>query len=131
MINLDIFIKSLKLTWIRRLLIQSSAWSNLFSEITHCDISHLFQFGADYSRQKALNTSNIFWKETLLHFAEFITTVQHRNLHDCLLEPLWYNDKIKIQNKATYNKKMYDRGFHLVSDLLDKDGNFLRFEHIT
>jgi hypothetical protein len=50
MINLDTFTKSLKLTWIRRLLIQNSAWSNLFCEITKCDISHLFQFGADYSR---------------------------------------------------------------------------------
>jgi exonuclease III len=130
MIDLDTFIKSLKLTWIRRLLIQSSAWSNLFCEITHCDISHLFQFGADYSRQKALNTSNAFWKETLLYFAEFINTVQNKNLHDFLLEPLWYNDKIKIQNKAIYNKKMYDSGFHVISDILDKDGRFLKFEHI-
>jgi hypothetical protein len=107
MINLDAFIKSLNLTWIRRLLIQNSTWSNLFCEITKCDILHLFKFGKDDLRQKAFSTTNTFWKETLLYFTEFVHIVQLKNFDAFLLEPLWYNDKIKIQNKTIMIKKLY------------------------
>ena len=107
MININIFIKSLKLTWIRRLLIKDSEWSNLITETTHCKITHLFQCGADYPRQKA-------------HFAELISIVQHENTQT-LFETLWYNDKIQIQNKSGFfYKTMYENGFYLISDLLDK-----------
>ena len=103
MININTFIKSLKITWIRRLLIKDSEWSNWLTEATHCNITHLSHCGADYPRQKAFSTRNIFWKETLLYFAEFISIVQHKNTQ-ILLEPLWYNDKIQIQNKSVFTK---------------------------
>ena len=88
----------------------------LINRTTHCKITHLFQCGADYPRQKAHSTSIIFWKETLLYFPEFISIVQHKNTQT-LLEPLWYNDKIQIQNKSVFYKNMYENGLHLISDL--------------
>ena len=109
------------------MLIKDSEWSNLLTETTHCNITHLSQCGADYPRQKAHSTSNIFWKETLLYFAEFISIVQQKNTQT-LLEPLWYNDKIQIQNKSVFYKNMYENGFHLISDLLDEDGKFIKFD---
>ena len=115
MININIFITSLKLTWIRRLLIKDSEWSNLLTETTHCKITHLFQCGADYPRQKA-------------HFAELISIVQHENTQT-LFETLWYNDKIQIQNKSGFfYKTIYENGFYLISDLLDKNGDLMKFD---
>ena len=97
MININTFMKLLKLTWIRRLLIKNSGWSDIFTETTQCKITPLFQYGADYPRQKVHSTKNTRWKETLLYFAEFINIVHHKNTQT-LLELLWYSDKIQIQN---------------------------------
>lgn len=52
MTNVEIFIKSLKLTWIRRLLTTNSSWIGIFSEITGCHTSKLCHFGPEYCRQK-------------------------------------------------------------------------------
>ena len=69
----------------------------------------------------------MFWKETLFYFSEFIESF---NLHS-LSEPLWYNNKIKIQNKYAFCKPMFDKGFHIVHDLFNTEGNFISYESIT
>ena len=55
--------------------------------------------------KKAHSTSNTLWKETLLYFLEFINIVQHKNTQT-LLEPLWYYDKIQIQNVSVFLPKI-------------------------
>jgi hypothetical protein len=131
MTNIDCFIKSLKLTWFRRLLCTNSDWIPLFTEITKCNIVHLLNFGPAYSKIKAKNTQNTFWKEALHVFSEFSSMITHSLDHgDIFTEPLWYNDRIKIQNKYIFSKTMYERGFTLVSDLFDSNGNFKRFSDI-
>ena len=66
------------------MLLKDSKRSNLLTETTHCKITHLFQCWADYPRQKAHSTSNIFWKETFLYFTVFISIVQNKTRRLCL-----------------------------------------------
>jgi hypothetical protein len=65
-----------------------------------------------------------------IYFTEFIDILQLNNSNTFLLEPFWYNDKIKVQNNTIFNNKLYDKGFHIISDLLDGDGEFLKLEQI-
>jgi hypothetical protein len=44
---------------------------------------------------------------------------------------LWYNHKIKVQNKCIFYKSLYKKGFHIISDLLCSQGNFITYESIT
>lgn len=81
---------TLHVTWIRRLIIKNSEWSNIYTETTQRKITNLFQYGAGYPRQKAHSTSNTFWKETLLYFPECFNIAQHKNTQT-LLKPLWYD----------------------------------------
>ena len=129
MTNIETFIKSLKLTWFRRLFITNSSWINIFSEVTGCSITKLTQFGPSYCKQRANSTHNSFWKEALYYFAEFLESFEMKDSY-ILLEPLWYNDKIKIENKCTYFKALHEKGFHRVCDLLDIQGNFITYHSI-
>ena len=132
MTNIELFIKSLKLTWFRRLFHTDSGWIPLFTEITKCNIVHLSHFGPEYSKVKANNIDNSFWKEVLNIFSEFLNTLSHDlNSDDTLMEPLWYNNKIMIQNRYVFSKSLYEKGFTFVDDLFDDSGNFLCFEDIT
>ena len=38
------------------------------------------------------------------------------------------NQSFRI-NQVFFNKNMYEKGFHLISDLLDEDGEFIKFDH--
>ena len=98
MTNLEIFIKSLKLTWLRRMLVSESMWTRLFTTITDCTITHLCHLGSEYITQILKRISNPFWLETLSYFLEFKNIFNH----DILLEPLWYNKRIKVQNKCIF-----------------------------
>ena len=127
MTNLEIFIKSLKLTWLRRMLISESMWTKLFTIITGCNIIHMCQFGSEYVIQRMKVISNPFWKEIFAYFSEFLNIC----CNDTLLEPLWYNHRIKVQNKSVFYKSLYEKGFHSISDLLCSQGNFIAYESIT
>ena len=93
MTNLEIFIKSLKLTWLRRMLISESKWTRLFTITTGCNVTHMCQFGSDYITRKMKVTSNPIWKETLSYIFELIS-ICGLSQDNILLEPLWYNKKI-------------------------------------
>ena len=79
------------------------------------------QFGSEYVIQKMKVISNPFWIETLSYFSEFLNICSN----SVLLEPLWYNHRIKVQNKCIIYKSLYKNGFHTISDLLCSQGRFI------
>ena len=58
MTNLETFTKSLKLKWLRRMLISESKSTRLFTITTGCNVTHRCQFGSDYITRKMKVTSN-------------------------------------------------------------------------
>ena len=103
MTNIEIFIKSLKLTWLRRMLISESKWTRLFTISTGCNVTHLFEFGSDYITRKMKVTFNPFMeRNTFIYF-------------------------LLIRD----NKIIYDKGFHTVSELINGQGIFITHENIT
>ena len=128
--SLEIFIKSLKLTWLRRMLISESKWTRLFTITTGCNVTHMCQFGFDYISRKMKVTSNPFWKETLSYIFELIS-ICGLSQDNIFLEPLWYNNKIKVKKRVFFYKSLYNKGFHTVSDLINSQGIFITYESLT
>lgn len=48
-----------------------------------------------------------------------------------LLQPIWYNNKVKIQNKYIFCKALFEKGFHIFHDFLDTQSEFISYERIT
>ena len=90
MTNREIFIKPLKLTGLRRMLISESKWTSGQGTITTgCNVTHMYQFGSDYIALKMKVTCNPF-----LDRNSFISSICGLSQNNILLEPLWYNKKI-------------------------------------
>lgn len=79
----------------------SQAGYMFFSETSGIHTKKLCHFGPKYSCQRAKTTHNNFWKETLFCSGDILENIEFYNIH-ILLEPLWYNNKIKIQNKDIF-----------------------------
>ena len=65
MVDLETFIMSLKITWIRRLIHSDCIWTQIFNTTINSDIKSIFHFGTDFTSGLVQKTMNPFWKEVL------------------------------------------------------------------
>ena len=129
MVDLDLFIKSLKITWIRRLIASDDKpWSTLFnSSIT--SISDILHFGSLKIKSIISNIKNPFWKDTLSCWIDLFECLTPRTLQDCYTSPIWYNKN--ISENLLFIPNWYNNGIRLVGDLYNKHGEMLTAQAIA
>ena len=130
MVHLDSFIKSLKLTWMRRIFSSESSWKYLFFAMFKTDQTKLETFGNSYSKVISKRFKNDFWNEVLSISFEFSKIVNNQTNDNILSSPLWYNDCIIVDGSPIFYKCMHDHGIKFVSDLVDSKGNFYSYQSL-
>ena len=69
MIQIDSFIAALKLTWLRRHILQPNcSWSSL----SNINMNSIFSKGENYAKTKAKEMLNPFWKDVLRSWKQFL-----------------------------------------------------------
>ena len=86
MVKLDNFIKTLKVTWVRRFLLnlQNPIWSSL----SNIDFSKLLSMGDGYPTQVIHNLKKPFWIDILLDWSEVFRRIKPENLTQILHSPI-------------------------------------------
>ena len=125
MVNINIFIKSLKITWLRRV-IQNSKNISWYS-LSGIDYQKRFSFGMGYAKYLRQNLQNPFWKDVLQNWAVFCKEVKTESIKQLLDSPLWYNQNL-LNGLDFYIRDWHDKGIVLVSDIIDDEGNLYQFE---
>ena len=125
MINIDYFIKALKVSWLRRV-IQNSHDTSWYS-LSMIDFQKIFSFGKGYATRVASNLNNPFWKELLQIRAYFCSCIKVESIFQILNSPLWFNNNLR-NGDYIYIKDWYNKGLRHVSDLIDERGNLYEFE---
>ena len=116
-VNIENFIHSLKLTWIKRLFVgKNSPWV-LLSHVSIPDINNLIVYGSDWGCNTInKNTGmNQFWKDVLLSWVKYSSKVKIENNSDILASPIWYYPDIsqttlffpQYGTIQTYLKQLY------------------------
>ena len=100
MINVENFIISLKLSWIRRIVLQYQKWQEGFYSII--DPKLFFNTGSQYMAGKLNSIHNPFWKDVLGAWVKYKKSLKPMSARDILNQPLWYNDK--CWNKTLFSK---------------------------
>ena len=125
MVNINICIKSLKITWLKRVVHNSKniSWYSL----SCIDYQKLFSFEMGYAKSLRQNLQNPFWKDVLQNWAEFCKEVKTESIKQILDSPLWYNQN--LSNGLDFCiRDRHDKGIVLVSDIIDDEGNLYKFE---
>ena len=68
--NIDAFIKGLKATWIRRLIISNSKWQYIIK--SNLNIKDLINFGKSYSESLIKQINNPFWSDVVKSYSSVI-----------------------------------------------------------
>ena len=127
MVDVEHFIYSLKLTWVRRLILEKKKYMNILYE-SYPFIEGCLKFGICYVKRKTKFVYNLFWKDVLQSFSMYINFQDPKTWVDFLQSPLWYNHNIKVGGVTICYKSWYDKGILFLNDLFDTDGNFFSLE---
>ena len=118
--NVRTTVKALRLSWIGRLLSESSeAYFNRYRGLP-------FLLKCNYNTKELDNTISPFYSEPLDYFSELRD--QYRD--DCFKGDLiiWNNKDITIEGKSLYWKTWSECGIYFVQDLLKNTGKYLSYE---
>ena len=131
MVNIKLFIQSLKLSWIRRLIFEKKEWKH-FIEM-HISTPRLLSCGSQYASQISSGLGNKFWKEVFKIWADFKFIVENSPTIESVQMYLFLIIKILwLVEKHIFKKTWFDKKICLINDLLDFRGNFYTYnEFIT
>ena len=119
MINVNAFITSLKVTWLRRLLIlpDNDNWSTL----SKINFNKIVSMGDAYSGMVTKDLRNPFWKNILESWSQYIRSFKIDSLVKVIYSPLWGNSQINGNRNDIVNE-WYNKGIRNVIDLIDENG---------
>ena len=120
MTQIENCIAALKITWLRRQILQSNCSWNVLSNI---DLENVYTKGDNYANIKAEEIKNPFWKDLLKSWGIFCKSVTIQTTEDILYSHLWYNSNFQ-HGQFIYFKNWYNKGIRNVIDLLDTYCNF-------
>ena len=130
MFNLKYFITSLKVSWIRRLLLTTtlSLWITLFEQSFNVTLHKLTHSGPGYYLLLKNRTKNKFWIDVFSVWHLFTNEYQpHTNLA-VITSPLWYNTNMSCHEMFIPN--WFEKGITAVSDVLNLDGSIKTLDEV-
>ena len=121
MLNLKEFDKSLKITWIRKLLNTSPEWEEF---ATIYKIERLISTDTNYHNYIIQTTCNPFWKSVAESYKDWYAIFKEVTEPNAYFIPIWGNNKMNIP----FNPIWYRKGLRYVSEMYDENGTPLTQE---
>jgi hypothetical protein len=127
MVDILKFIKSLKITWLKRLINNSeSPWVSLF-ENTICPLEKLFKTGPLWFKNSKKCLENIFWYNTFEAFVEICST-KYKGNDDILTTPISYNPLLNTPD--FFNKNLFSKNVVFLCDIISQEGNLFSYNEL-
>ena len=121
MLDLQAFVKSMKISWIKRLFTANSRWEQVIASDLP-NIKEIFMYGSDKLLKMSANMNNPFWKNVLEAFAAFSSAFRPK-MSQILSESIWFSDPTKF--KCSIINDWNRKGIRFINDLIDVNSNKL------
>ena len=128
MLDIKNFIKSLKISWFKRLIDSNdNPWIHLFKN-TISPIHSLYELGDLNIISIIQTTNNEFWRSALLALKDYLSKVSLEESYNIFNIPLWLNSN--ISKYPIYLKSWSKQGISTLGDVLDLNYNILSPENL-
>ena len=120
MIDVHIFDKALKLTWVRRYFNSHASWKLLFDKM-YPNFKEMFNYGDGYEPIISNEVIHPFWSSVVNYYYQL-----HKNIEFCSKQEVeatrfLFNSNIKIGKKVIKNKKLATSNIFSISQLRSND----------
>ena len=132
MIDLKLFIDSMKLTWLRRFFYASSHSSTycLFRYFLFKHVPYFWEGGATYLQSRLRFVSNAFYVDISNALIRLRYSLDAKsNVTPNTSQTLWLNNLIQVGNRPLFIKNWIDKGINFIDDLINSDGVFYSLEN--
>ena len=119
MIDIELFDKALKITWIRRLLIGSSKWKTL-AKVMFPNIENIQNFGNNFILNLSKQIENPFWENVMSYLYEFYNKVAITSSEELQATSFLYNEKFKIGGSVISNNILKSNNIFFVNQLMER-----------
>ena len=119
--NIKAYIQALKTTWIRRVLNENAGkWKViLIKQIP--ELRNINKFGGTLLKNK---NANKFWKDVFVSYEAFHANLMPNTSEEFLAEPLFLNERFKIDGKPFIFQDWVAKGVLTAGSLINGDGTF-------
>jgi putative transposon-encoded protein len=133
MVDLECQGKALKAMWLIRAAYKPGPWSFSLKEILgHYRIDDFLQCNLKETDIPFKIEKNSIWYDIVHNWCEVNYRDKVIEPDDITAESLWFNSHLKIDNKVLWNRHWWDKGIHLICDLMDVEkGDFLTDKELT
>ena len=129
MIDVNLFDKALKLSWLRRYFNSSASWKFLFDEI-YPTFKEIFNYGDAYESIIVNKINHPFWSQIVKYYYLFHKVYQLRSRQELDSTRFLFNSDIKIGKKIITNKKLVTGGIFSIAQL-KSNGIFLTLQELN
>ena len=128
MINIENFIASMKISWIKSKLLNSSAkWQSVIGE--DININQVIKYGPTFALKYIEDSKNRFWQDVFSSWKRLENCFENALTVDKMGKSvLWFNEKLKVDKKPMHLKEWCKNNIYLVNSLLDEEGNIMTYE---
>ena len=126
MIDIELFDKSLKLTWIRRILKETKKWRSLLLTL-YPEINNLTFYGDEFLHHLKRNMHNAFWKDTFSYLIDFHSKIEITSTQELKTTCFQRNNKFKIGGNAIKNAELRRANIFFINQLMIND-SFIEHE---
>ena len=124
MINLEAFVNSLKITWIRRLMTSESKWTEIVK--MYVDFSKLPFCGQCFFELVSKKCTNNFWAEAFDAFSKLIEKLPVKK--ERIFEyPLFFNPDIVVGFESIFIKSWLKAGINCIGDLVTINNTIMEY----
>ena len=127
MVNIEQFLKSLKLTWLRRTIEKSLSWQFAYHQIIKKS-PFLWAIGSNYLQTHIRYIDNPFWKDIFVALISLIDKIKIECYSEIVNEPSWFNNHFIDGHMCIYNWSKQCILF--IKDLLTEEGTFFKFSDL-
>ena len=128
--NIEIFFKSLNISWIKRIQ-NTGAWQSLFEETICGDRLLVWELDKQSLEQLCKNTKNLFWKEVLKDWVQYkySYTDTNESVIDLVNYPIWNSSWNLSPNLNIMKKEFLSKDIVYIKNLLNPQGFF--YTHVA
>ena len=120
MIDVHIFDKALKLTWVRRYFNSHASWK-LFFDKMYPYFKEMFDYGDDYEPIISNKIKHPFWSQIVKYYYQFHKNYHPRSKQEVEATRFLFNSDIKIGKKVITSKKLSTSNIFAISQLRFND----------
>ena len=130
MIEINVFIDSLKVTWIRKMLKEDKCrWMALLKEdVPDLDLHKYSGSRFLFSKRSAVNP---FWRDVFSSFDRFSERCIPPTIPEFLEEPILFHHKIKIEGTVISRQVWRRLGIRTIGQLTSENFEFLEYRWFT